>query len=148
MYSVKDALVEATKRIKDISDIPNKEARILLAFYLKKDQLWIITHDNEFIEDDSNTIPRIEIPRDGEDFVEDDINELPEIETPSEDEEFVEDDITSLPEIDSQSSAVVNPQNDTKSSEDSEALLNAAMAALDDELDFVEDDMDSLPDVS
>jgi len=50
---VKEALVEATKRIKDISDIPNKEARILLAFYLKKDQLWIITHDDECIEEES-----------------------------------------------------------------------------------------------
>jgi len=49
---IKDALVEATKRIKNISDIPNKEARILLAFYLKKDQLWIITHDDEDIEEE------------------------------------------------------------------------------------------------
>lgn len=49
---VKEALVEATKRIKEISDIPNKEARILLAFYLKKDQLWIITHDDEIIEEE------------------------------------------------------------------------------------------------
>jgi len=47
---VKDALKEATSRIKNISDIPNKEARILLAFYLKKDQIWIITHDDENIE--------------------------------------------------------------------------------------------------
>ena len=50
MYSIKDALIEATKHIKEISDIPNKEARILLAFFLKKDQLWIITHDDEHIE--------------------------------------------------------------------------------------------------
>ena len=49
---VKEALVEATKNIKDISDIPNKEARILLAFYLEKDQIWIITHDNENIEEE------------------------------------------------------------------------------------------------
>ncbi len=49
---IKNALVEATKRIKNISDIPNKEARILLASYLKKDQLWIITHDNEDIEEE------------------------------------------------------------------------------------------------
>jgi release factor glutamine methyltransferase len=49
---VKDALIEATKRIKNISDIPNKEARILLAFYLKKDQLWIITHDDEDIKEE------------------------------------------------------------------------------------------------
>jgi release factor glutamine methyltransferase len=47
---IKEALQEATKRIKDISEIPNKEARILLASYLKKDQIWIITHDNEDIE--------------------------------------------------------------------------------------------------
>ncbi len=47
---VKEALVEATKLIKEISDIPNKEARILLAFYLKKDQIWIITHDSNVIE--------------------------------------------------------------------------------------------------
>ena len=49
---VKEALKEATKLIKNISDIPNKEARILLAFYLKKDQIWIITHDNEDIEEE------------------------------------------------------------------------------------------------
>lgn len=49
---IKDSLVEATKRIKDISDIPNKEARILLASFLKKDQLWIITHDDETIEEE------------------------------------------------------------------------------------------------
>jgi len=49
---VKEALKEATKRIKNISDIPNKEARILLAFYLQKDQIWIITHDNDKIEED------------------------------------------------------------------------------------------------
>ena len=49
---IKDALVEATKRIKNISDIPNKEARILLASYLKKYQLWIITHDDENIEEE------------------------------------------------------------------------------------------------
>jgi release factor glutamine methyltransferase len=49
---VKDALVEATNQIKNISDIPNKEARILLAFYLDKDQIWIITHDNEDIEEE------------------------------------------------------------------------------------------------
>ncbi len=52
MYSIKDALVEATKRIKEISDIPNKEARILLASFLRKDQLWIITHDEEIIEEE------------------------------------------------------------------------------------------------
>jgi len=49
---IKEALVEATKRIKNISDIPNKEARILLASYLKKDQLWIITHDDEDIKEE------------------------------------------------------------------------------------------------
>ncbi len=49
---VKDALLEATKRIKKISDIPNKEARILLAFYLQKDQIWIITNDNNKIEEE------------------------------------------------------------------------------------------------
>ena len=49
---VKEVLVEATKRIKGISDIPNKEARILLASYLKKDQIWIITHDDEDIEEE------------------------------------------------------------------------------------------------
>ena len=49
---IKDALVEATKRIKGISAIPNKEARILLASYLHKDQIWIITHDNEPLEEE------------------------------------------------------------------------------------------------
>ncbi len=49
---VRDVLIEATRRIKSISDIPNKEARILLSFYLKKDQIWIITHDNENIEEE------------------------------------------------------------------------------------------------
>ncbi|WP_024955676.1 peptide chain release factor N(5)-glutamine methyltransferase [Sulfurospirillum arcachonense] len=49
MYSVKEALTKATQQIKGISDIPNKEARILLASYLKKDQLWLITHDGEEI---------------------------------------------------------------------------------------------------
>ena len=47
---IKDVLAEATTRIKNISDIPNKEARILLASYLQKNQIWIITHDNESIE--------------------------------------------------------------------------------------------------
>ena len=49
---VKEVLIEATRLIKNISDIPNKEARILLASYLKKDQIWIITHDDEDIEID------------------------------------------------------------------------------------------------
>lgn len=49
---VKEALVKATRLIKDISDIPNKEARILLASYLKKDQIWIITHDDEEIKEE------------------------------------------------------------------------------------------------
>jgi len=49
---VKEALIEATKQIEEISDIPNKEARILLAFYLKKDQIWIITHDCDDIEEE------------------------------------------------------------------------------------------------
>ena len=49
---IKNALIEATRRIKDISDIPNKEARILLASYLKKDQIWIIIHDDEVIEEE------------------------------------------------------------------------------------------------
>jgi len=51
MYSVKDALIKATHELKEVCDIPNKEARILLAFYLQKDQLWLITHDNEKIVD-------------------------------------------------------------------------------------------------
>jgi len=49
---VKEALSRATKLIKSISDIPNKEARILLASYLKKDQIWIITHAEENIEEE------------------------------------------------------------------------------------------------
>lgn len=49
---VRDALVEATKLIRDISNIPNKEARILLSSYLEKDQIWIITHDDEEIEEE------------------------------------------------------------------------------------------------
>lgn len=51
MYSIKEALIEATKLIKEISPIPNKEARILLSHYLKKDQIWIITHDDEKVEE-------------------------------------------------------------------------------------------------
>ena len=49
---IREALTKATKQIADISEIPNKEARILLAFYLKKDQIWIITHDDESIEEE------------------------------------------------------------------------------------------------
>ncbi len=49
---VSEALKKATKFISSISDIPNKEARILLAFYLKKDQIWIITHDDEDIKEE------------------------------------------------------------------------------------------------
>ena len=52
MCTVKEALVEATKCIKKISDIPNKEARILLSSYLKKDQIWIITHESDLIEEE------------------------------------------------------------------------------------------------
>jgi len=51
MFSVKDALIKGTKELKEICDIPNKEARILLAFYLQKNQLWLITHDNEEVVD-------------------------------------------------------------------------------------------------
>jgi len=32
-----------------VSDIPNKEARILLSHYLKKDQIWLLTHENDKI---------------------------------------------------------------------------------------------------
>ena len=49
MYSVKDALIKATGKLSKVCDIPNKEARILLAFYLQKDQIWLITHENEQI---------------------------------------------------------------------------------------------------
>jgi len=52
MFSVKDALTKATKELKEVCDIPNKEARILLAFYLHKDQLWLITHDNDEVVDE------------------------------------------------------------------------------------------------
>ncbi|MBL0687787.1 MAG: peptide chain release factor N(5)-glutamine methyltransferase [Sulfurospirillum sp.] len=52
MYSVKSILLEATRRLRGVSDIPNKEARILLAFLLKKNQLWIITHDDEHVEEE------------------------------------------------------------------------------------------------
>lgn len=47
MYTVKDALIKGTKLIQNISEIPNKEARILLAFFLKKNQIWLITHDSD-----------------------------------------------------------------------------------------------------
>ncbi len=49
---VKEALKHATNAIKEISDIPNKEARILLAFFLQKDQIWLITHEEECIEEE------------------------------------------------------------------------------------------------
>ena len=49
---VKDALIEATKCIKDVSRIPNKEARILMSYYLKKDQLWLTINDDSHIEKD------------------------------------------------------------------------------------------------
>lgn len=49
MYSVKEALVQATKELKDVCDIPNKEARILLASFLQKDQIWLITHDDAIV---------------------------------------------------------------------------------------------------
>lgn len=44
---VKELLEEGARRIAGISDIPKKEARILLASYLKKDQLWLLTHEGE-----------------------------------------------------------------------------------------------------
>jgi release factor glutamine methyltransferase len=45
-------LKQASHLIKNISDIPNKEARILLAHYLKKDQIWLLTHENDEVEID------------------------------------------------------------------------------------------------
>lgn len=52
MYKIKDALLKATQELKKVCDIPNKEARILLAFYLQKNQLWLITHDDEEVVDE------------------------------------------------------------------------------------------------
>jgi len=42
---VKELIEFGTKYLKETSEIPNKEARILLAHLLKKDLLWLVTHD-------------------------------------------------------------------------------------------------------
>jgi len=47
MYSIKEALKLAIKELKNKSEIPQKEARILLAHYLKKDQIYLLTHEDE-----------------------------------------------------------------------------------------------------
>lgn len=47
---VKEALIFGANSLKKSSSIPNKEARILLAHLLKKDQMWLITHEDEDID--------------------------------------------------------------------------------------------------
>lgn len=48
--SIKELLAYGAKFLKDTSEIPNKEARILLAYLLKKDTLWLISHEDEKTE--------------------------------------------------------------------------------------------------
>ncbi|WP_458699484.1 peptide chain release factor N(5)-glutamine methyltransferase [Sulfurospirillum sp. 1307] len=52
MYSIKDALIKAVDILKDSSEIPQKEARILLAHHLKKDQIFLITNEDKKIVDE------------------------------------------------------------------------------------------------
>lgn len=43
--NIKESIAFGTEYLKDSSEIPNKEARILLAYLLKKDLIWLVTHD-------------------------------------------------------------------------------------------------------
>ncbi len=52
MFSVKEALLVAVGELKGSSKIPQKEARILLAHYLKKDQIWLITNEDRELVDE------------------------------------------------------------------------------------------------
>ena len=47
MHSIKELLEFGRLELKDTSEIPNKESRILLAHLLDKDLMWLITHDEE-----------------------------------------------------------------------------------------------------
>jgi len=50
MKSIKDALSEGRKLLKDITDIPQKEAMILALNILKKDQSYLFLHENDKFE--------------------------------------------------------------------------------------------------
>ena len=50
MPSIKELLKEASKQIDTISQCPQKEARILLCYHLKKDINYIFLHENDIVE--------------------------------------------------------------------------------------------------
>lgn len=50
MSSIKEALKRAAKHISHISDTPQKEARILLSYHLKKDEKYLFLHEDEAVD--------------------------------------------------------------------------------------------------
>jgi release factor glutamine methyltransferase len=49
MYSIKEAISIAVNELREKSEIPQKEARILLAHFLKKDQIYLLMHEDDKI---------------------------------------------------------------------------------------------------
>lgn len=47
---IKDILVETTQSLRGVSEIPQKEAMLLLSEVLKKEVSWLITHENDSVE--------------------------------------------------------------------------------------------------
>lgn len=51
MMTNKEALAWATTQLKDVCERPQYEAELLLAHHLKKDRMYLITHDRDELED-------------------------------------------------------------------------------------------------
>ena len=52
--SIKESLVWAKKELQEVCERPQFEAELLLAYHLNKDRMYLITHDNEVVEDIEN----------------------------------------------------------------------------------------------
>ncbi len=50
MPRIREIIKNSSQRIKDVTEIPKKEVIILLSYFLKKDTVWIMTHEDEDID--------------------------------------------------------------------------------------------------
>lgn len=48
--AIKEILREATFKLREVTDIPQKEAMLLLCEVLKQEMSWLVTHDNDEVE--------------------------------------------------------------------------------------------------
>ncbi len=54
LISIKESLAWAKEQLKEACERPQFEAELLLAYHLKQDRMYLITHDNDTVEDIEN----------------------------------------------------------------------------------------------